>query len=651
MAIINGTANGDELFAESTGDELLGLGGDDTLDAAGGSGNNTLRGGAGNDELFAGVDDFLFGDEGDDTLEGRSGSGGSQLDGGEGNDFLFADSDDVLIGGDGSDRLFAGSGDATLTGGTGADQFWLAIAELPTSANIITDFTLGEDVLGIAGLEPDLAEFDDLNITQENGNTVISTTGGTELAILEGFTDELDATDFVFDNQTAENQPPVAEDATFTVAENSAVGTSVGTVTAEDPDLPPDATLSYVITAGNLDPDGDGVNAFTIDPDTGEITVADAGDLDFETTPNFDLEITVTDPENLTDTADITVNLTNVVETVTLESKSENNIFSFAGDEEDVNLKFTVSGDAGFVNEVGLYFVDDAEGTIDGITPGEAGYTQAALERSQTIASLLDNNSRDFFNGDIFSEAQSRILNLDSDRRFGFYLVQNSDTDTVLNALEAGTTPPNVYFGAADNADGFLQLDDLTAGEFTLNWDDSPLGGDADFDDVQVSFEITNEEASLGSDLQGTLDLIDFRSQAGELLRTDIVASQDAALNNRGGLYIVQDTSGSVLDPVTGQLIAPGQAGYREAALANSAIEFDRIDPDTTILPGGFLYAPYLLAGGDEEAAYFAFAEANPGGIDHVRLLDDNTFGFEDTAGGGDLSFNDFVFSVDASVV
>ncbi|MEC4985943.1 MAG: cadherin domain-containing protein [Oscillatoria sp. PMC 1068.18] len=649
MAIINGTANGDELFAESTGDELFGLEGDDILDAAGGSGDNTLRGGAGNDELFAGSGDFLFGDEGDDTLEGRSGSGGNQLDGGEGDDFLVAGSDDELIGGEGSDRLFAGSGDATLTGGVGADQFWLATAELPTSANIVTDFTPDEDVLGIAGLEPDVAEFDDLNITQENGNTVISTSDGTELAILENFTDELDATDFVFGDDTIEGQAPVAEDATFTIAENSAVGTSVGTVTAVDPNG--DGTLSYAITGGNLDPDADGTNAFTIDAETGAITVADTGDLDFETTPSFDLEVTVTDPENLTDTAEITVNLTNVVETVSLESPSDNNIFSFAGDEDNVNLKFTVSSDAGFVNEIGLYFVDDDEGTIDGIAPGETGYTEAALERSQAIASLLSNESKDFFSGDIFSELQSRILNLDTDQSFGFYLVQNSDTDTVLNALEAGTTAPNVYFGAADNADGFLQLDELTAGEFTLNWDDSPIGGDADFDDVQVSFAITNEEAPLGSDLQGTFDLIDFRDQLGESVSADIVASQDAALNNRGGLYIVQDTSGTVLDPITGQEIAPGEAGYSEAALANSAIEFDRIDPDTTILSGGFLYAPYLLADSDTDSAYFAFAEANPDGIDHVRLLGDNTFGFEDLPGGGDLSFNDFVFSVDASVV
>ncbi|WP_224410792.1 choice-of-anchor I family protein [Oscillatoria salina] len=445
------------------------------------------------------------------------------------------------------------------------------------------------------------------------------------------------------------NQPPVITETNFTVAENSAVGTVVGTVTATDPDV--DDTLTYEITDGNLDPDGDGVDAFAIDADTGEITVADADDLDFETTPNFELEVSVTDVGGLSDTGEIDINLTNVVEPVTLNSPSTNNIFSFAGDEEEVNLEFTVSSEAGFVNEVGLYLVDDANGTINGIAPGEEGYLEAAIASSQTIASLLSKNSQDFFNGDIFSETQSRILNLDSDQRFGFYLVQNSSTDEVINALEAGTTPPDVFFGAIEDSDSFLRLEELTEGTFGLSWDDIPDGGDNDFDDVEVSFAVTDEEVPLGSNLQGNVDLIDLRDRAGELVTADIVASQDAALNNRGGLYIVQDTSGAVLDPITGELINPDEAGYSEAAIANSVVEFDRFDPEALTLPGGFLFAPYLLAGGSEESAYFAFAEANPDGIDHARLLDDNTFGFEDTFGGGDFSFNDFVFAVDLSVV
>ena len=65
--------------------------------------------------------------------------------------------------------------------------------------------------------------------------------------------------------------------------------------------------LSYSITAGNTG------NAFAIDANTGEITVADSNVLDFETTPVFSLTVEVQDTLSLlTDTATITVNLNDV---------------------------------------------------------------------------------------------------------------------------------------------------------------------------------------------------------------------------------------------------------------------------------------------------------------------------------------------------
>jgi hypothetical protein len=70
------------------------------------------------------------------------------------------------------------------------------------------------------------------------------------------------------------------------------------------------------------------------------------------------------------------------------------------------------------------------------------------------------------------------------------------------------------------------------------------------------------------------------------------------------------------------------------------------------------LLAPFIVANGTVEEflaqnpdnqesgdvlAYFAFGQANPDGRDHVRLLGDNIFGFEDRLGGGDNDFNDLV--------
>ncbi|MDJ0536773.1 MAG: hypothetical protein QNJ70_30515, partial [Xenococcaceae cyanobacterium MO_207.B15] len=48
-------------------------------------------------------------------------------------------------------RFFAGSGgDNSLTGGAGADQFWIAVAETPSAPNVVTDYNPIEDVIGIA---------------------------------------------------------------------------------------------------------------------------------------------------------------------------------------------------------------------------------------------------------------------------------------------------------------------------------------------------------------------------------------------------------------------------------------------------------------------------------------------------------------------
>ncbi|KAA5539564.1 PKD domain-containing protein [Roseiconus nitratireducens] len=99
------------------------------------------------------------------------------------------------------------------------------------------------------------------------------------------------------------NVDPTADDNLFRVVENSAVGTSVGFVSATDPG---EDTLTFTITGGR------GASAFAVDPDSGEITVANTSQLDFETTTTFDLEVTVSDDDGGSDTADIQIDLINL---------------------------------------------------------------------------------------------------------------------------------------------------------------------------------------------------------------------------------------------------------------------------------------------------------------------------------------------------
>ncbi|NIV48794.1 MAG: hypothetical protein GWN46_19255, partial [Gammaproteobacteria bacterium] len=107
---------------------------------------------------------------------------------------------------------------------------------------------------------------------------------------------------------TVINTPPTMSDQTLTVTENSAVGTLVGTVVASDPDLLD--PLTYTILPSVFS------GAFSIDPATGEVFVADASVLDFETNPTITLQVQVSDSGSpaLSATATITVQLTDIGE-------------------------------------------------------------------------------------------------------------------------------------------------------------------------------------------------------------------------------------------------------------------------------------------------------------------------------------------------
>ena len=124
---------------------------------------------------------LIFTGDADDLIDLSLSKDNNRIYAGSGDDTLILGAKDRIFGNEGDDRFFATSGgDNTITGGAGADQFWLASAELPNTANIITDFTLDEDILGIAGLN---IGFDDLNFNQNGLDTIIKI-GETDLAVL-----------------------------------------------------------------------------------------------------------------------------------------------------------------------------------------------------------------------------------------------------------------------------------------------------------------------------------------------------------------------------------------------------------------------------------------------------------------------------------
>src|SRR6266545_6814957 len=101
-------------------------------------------------------------------------------------------------------------------------------------------------------------------------------------------------------NLTDVNEPPTITGGTFSIAENTANGTTVGTIAASDPE----GILTLSITPlSNIG------GAFAIS-NTGEITVANGAAVDYETTPVFTLTVTASDG-TFTVPATVVVNLTN----------------------------------------------------------------------------------------------------------------------------------------------------------------------------------------------------------------------------------------------------------------------------------------------------------------------------------------------------
>ncbi|MEH2213796.1 phytase [Nostoc sp.] len=171
--------------------------GDDEITVVEASRSNNLFGATGDDTLtvIEGSRQSLFGGSGNDTL--TSNGSNNRLYGGSGDDKLFSSVNDSLFGGDRDDVLFAGQGGGNrLSGGTGVDQFWIANASLPTSKNIVTDFTVGIDKIGLGGIG--VTQFNALTLLQQGDDTIVKI-GNVELVSLLGITSNtLTANDFVF---------------------------------------------------------------------------------------------------------------------------------------------------------------------------------------------------------------------------------------------------------------------------------------------------------------------------------------------------------------------------------------------------------------------------------------------------------------------
>lgn len=165
-------------------------------------------------------------------------------------------------------------------------------------------------------------------------------------------------------------------------------------------------------------------------------------------------------------------------------------------------------------------------------------------------------------------------------------------------------------------------------------------GGDFDYNDVVIKLDQNPVNR----------ELLDLRSLSGSVNLGINEITGDASFGLSVGFYRVENQFGAIADPLTGQLLNPGDGNYQAVALQNTAAQFT-VTPSTTTqaleLTGGSLFAPYLTVSQSDGNVfnYFSYLGANPDQADHIRVLGD-TFQFEDGFWGGDMDFNDLQFRI-----
>ncbi|MFK7953201.1 MAG: cadherin domain-containing protein [Ekhidna sp.] len=299
------------------------------------------------------------------------------------------------------------------------------------------------------------------------------------------------------------NESPLTNDQTISIDENTANGTTVATITGSDPD---DDELTFSISDGNTN------DAFALDGVTGVISVSDASELDFETTPTFILTVEVSDGE-LNASGSITINLNDLDENQAPQIANQ----TFAIDENSVNG-----------TTVGTVAASDPES--DELTYSiTAGNTNSAFAIDVSTGSITVNNSGeldfettptfsltvDVSDGNLNANATMTINLNDVDETVNqapqivdqtFTIDENSENGSVVGTIVA-SDPDNdelTYSITAGNMNSAFAID-VSTGSITVS-----NSGELDFE-TTPTFSLTVEasDGELNANATMTINLND----------------------------------------------------------------------------------------------------------------------------------------------
>lgn len=297
------------------------------------------------------------------------------------------------------------------------------------------------------------------------------------------------------------------------------------------------------------------------------------------------------------------------------------------------------------VNEVGVFKLD-SNNRVNGIASSDSGFAKAVLENSSVVFSTLPDKITDGLD-------LSNTFNVNDGDRLGFFIVSDGSVEEDLknnkfNNISSSIDPVNPCI-----RDPLEVIEHQ--GSYTLNWqENNSLVLNVLSLDLQVDNTPTTPLNSISS-LQGQKEgeTIDLRGFIGQDIQATFTVKRDAKYNNTVSFYKIDDAVGTVTS-LSGVKLRPQDPGYIQAVLSNAIAGLNLVTENgqvTTIertIQGGSLYAPVLMSNvtssnPNGEHIFTPFSLGNTDRTDHVRLLGNNTFGFEDMFNGGDKDFNDVI--------
>ena len=360
---------------------------------------------------------------------------------------------------------------------------------------------------------------------------------------------------------------------------------------------------------------------------------------------------------------------------------------------------FDTSGD-GIADSVHLELVDggygDKDGVVNGVIKDPSAAGTAILDPdfakvNDTLLNIVDAAKSSTPATVVLNAALNLTTRTNTVDEIGYVALNSGETLTVdllktrartlFNSLENSDSnvnfTPNLYsqeFYVGNNQNvSFYKISDASVSDVASLEDTKlklfsidSLGDDLTTlktsDGLSIELTTTNKDPGIDEligNLQHEAPILDFASVPNSLgkISGTIQYAREARYNSVLGFYRVADTSGSVIDPLTGNVISTNDTNYSKYALADSNIVTELADlsvnDDSTAskniqIDEDSIIAPYAVSNGQ---TWFAFGEANSDGISHFKSFGTNAIGLEDWVGGGDKDYDDFIMKFDFNSV